>query len=98
MISKLLIPNQYKILGWTLFLIFATIGIVSNTFEFKIPLFEINSPMNESERGWFNDYNLTNEFAFFGTTVGLLMIVFAKEKIEDEYIAVLRLKVCSGPC
>lgn len=39
-----------------------------------------------------NDYNLTNEFAMLGITLGLLMIVFAKERIEDEYISILRLR------
>lgn len=91
--NNLLISNQYKVLGWILFLAFGALGVFCMTLEFKIPGFELNIFNSEPEGSInFNDYNLTNELAFIGITVGLLMIVFAKEKIEDEFIALLRLK------
>ena len=40
----------------------------------------------------FADYNLTNELALAGLLIGLMMISFAKEKMEDEYLSLLRLK------
>ena len=92
---ELLIPNKYKVFGWILFLSFAVLGLFCMYGEFKIPGFDLSIFNIKEDEGLsfsFNDYNLTNEFAFFGTTVGLLMVVFAKEKIEDEFIAMLRLK------
>lgn len=63
--------------------------------DFQIPGFQIyHIPTGsfESISFGFEDFNLTNEVALLGITIGLLMIVFVKEKIEDEYIAILRLK------
>lgn len=93
--NSLLIPSKYKVLGWILFLAFAVLGLFCIYGEFKIPGFDLSFFNIKEDEGLnfnFNDYNLTNEFAFFGTTVGLLIIVFAKEKIEDEFIAMLRLQ------
>lgn len=91
--NSLLIPNKYKVLGWIIFLAFAVLGYFCMYREFKIPGFDLsifNIREDNSLTG--GDFNLTNELAFFGTTVGILMVVFAKEKIEDEFIAMLRLK------
>lgn len=92
--SSLLLPNKYKVLGWILFLVFATLGLFCILGDFKIPGFDISvfHIIKEDNSLTGGDFNLTNELAFLGITVGLLMIVFAKEKIEDEYIALLRLK------
>lgn len=91
--NSLLIPNKYKVLGWILFIAFATLGLFCMYGEFKIPGFELNM-FNSKTDGLvdFRDFNLTNELAFLGITIGLLMVVFAKEKIEDELITMLRLK------
>ena len=93
--NALLISNKYKVLGWILFLAFAVLGLFCMYAEFKIPGFDLSVFNIKEDEGLsfsFNDYNLTNEFAFLGVTIGLLMIVFAKEKVEDEFIAMLRLK------
>lgn len=91
--NSLLLPNKYKVLGWILFLAFAALGMFCMLNNFKIPGFDLNI-FNVKTDGIadFRDFNLTNELAFLGITVGLLMVVFAKEKIEDELITVLRLK------
>lgn len=89
--NTLLLPNKYKVIGWIVFLLFTALGLACVYLEFKIPGFQLHYP---NERGFldFDQYNLTNEFAIFGITLGLLMVVFAKEKTEDEYISMLRLK------
>lgn len=86
--NSLLLSNKYKVFGWFTFLAFATLGICCMLLDFKIPGFQFYEFTKDS----FQDFNLTNEIALLGITIGLLMIVFAKEKIEDEYIAMLRLK------
>ncbi len=89
--NNLLLPNKYKVLGWILFLLFGALGVFCMTMQFKIPGFEIFNTQSK-ELINFNDYNLTNELAFTGITIGLLMIAFAKEKVEDEYLSLVRLK------
>ncbi|MDQ0636793.1 hypothetical protein QF042_000358 [Pedobacter sp. W3I1] len=88
--NSLLIPNKYKAIGWVIFVAFGILGSSCVIAEFRIPGFQLYYPSNGGAMG--NDYNLTNEFAMLGITLGLLMIVFAKERIEDEYISILRLK------
>lgn len=90
--NSLLIPNKYKVIGWMVFVVFIVLGFFCLTKEFKIPNFRLYHNKGTSLMSNFPDYNLTNEFAILGITVGLLMIMFSKEKAEDEYIAVLRLK------
>lgn len=91
--NRILLPNKYKVFGWILFLTSTVLGYFCLAFDFKINGFQIYlPPENEDSPLNFADYNLTNELAFLGITIGLLMVVFAKEKIEDEYISHLRLK------
>lgn len=89
--NTLLLPNQYKVYGWITFLIFSVLGLACMYLEFKIPGFQMYNPTSQGFLD-FNDYNLTNEFALTGVVFGLLMIAFAKEKNEDEYISHLRLR------
>lgn len=97
--NSLLIPNKYKVLGWIMFLLFTGLGLACMYAEFKIPDFQLYHPsmatINEASDSVsldLGDYNLTNEQALAGVIAGLLMIAFAKEKNEDEYISFLRLK------
>jgi len=87
--NSLLISGKYKVIGWIIVILSACLGIATLYWGFKIPGFAL--PIEESAFG-FADYNLTNEFALGGLVIGLMMIVFAKEKTEDEYISLLRLK------
>ena len=87
--NSLLIPGKYKVIGWIIFILFACLGLATLYWEYKIPGFAL--PLKES-RYSFADYNLTNELALAGLIIGLMIIVFAREKIEDEYISLLRLK------
>ncbi len=89
--NTLLLPNKYKVIGWVTFLSFAALGLACIYLEFEISGFQLYYPKKQGLFD-FSQYNLTNEFALFGTTIGLLMITFAKEKTEDEYISLLRLK------
>lgn len=89
--KSLLLPSQYKIYGWILFLISAILGYFALYEEFKIPGFQL---IHRESTGLldFSDYNLTNEIALIGVIIGLLLVCFAKEKQEDEFIAYLRLQ------
>lgn len=86
--NNLLIPTKYKVIGWIVLLIFVPLGLSTMIWEFSIPGF--NLPHTGTDL--LNGYNLTNELALAGIIVGLLMVAFAKEPNEDEYISFIRLK------
>ncbi len=93
--NSLLLSNKYKLFGWIIFLLFAALGVLCMIKDFQISglqIYHIPTGSFDSITFDFEDFNLTNELAVLGITVGLLMIVFVKEKIEDEYISMLRLK------
>jgi hypothetical protein len=87
--NSLLIPGKYKVIGWIIFILFACLGVATLYWEYQIPGFALQ--IKESPFS-FVDYNLTNELALAGLIIGLMIIVFSREKIEDEYITLLRLK------
>ena len=96
--TNYLLPNKYKLLGWTLLII----GIISGLFMFsidyenepiKVTVFSIlNESILESDRGNFKliETGFFNEIASLCLIIGGLIIVFTKEKIEDEFIYKLR--------
>jgi hypothetical protein len=85
--NSLLIPGKYKVVGWIIFTLFACLGLATLYWDYRIPGLVL--PLKESI---FFDANLTNELALAGVIIGLMIIVFAREKIEDEYISLMRLK------
>ena len=85
--NSLLIPGKYKVVGWIIFILFACLGLATLYWDYSIPGLVL--PLKESV---FFDANLTNELALAGVIIGLMIIVFAREKIEDEYISLMRLK------
>lgn len=87
--NNLLIPNKFKLIGWILFPIFLLFSIYCLYFEFEIPGFQLYYPAEGKMN--FSGYNLTNELAYFGTILGLLLICFSKEKHEDELVNSIRL-------
>lgn len=89
--KPLLLPNQYKIYGWVLFTISIVLGYFALYEEFKITGLHLINKQPGSFLD-FSDYNLTNELALIGVIIGLLMVCFAKEKQEDEFIAYIRLQ------
>lgn len=88
--NSLLIPGKYKVVGWIIFILFACLGLATLYWDYKVPGLVL--PLKESGGLSFADYNLTNELALAGLIIGLMIIVFAREKIEDEYISLIRLK------
>ena len=75
--NKLLLPRNFKKIGWVLFPIGLILwiiiqrGIVTPTHSIKVGILSTS---------------------FFSFIIGIYFISFSKEKIEDEYISSLRLK------
>lgn len=86
--NSLLLPNKYKVLGWIIFLIAAALHIVVNLFE--LPFLKVEFQLIKGYE-WADASGL-DEIIFSFVLIGLLLISFAKEKNEDEYISFLRLK------
>ncbi|MGY4384900.1 peptidoglycan/LPS O-acetylase OafA/YrhL [Pedobacter sp. UYP24] len=92
--NSLLIPNYYKAIGWITFIasfglfifcysIYPTLNVNNDSLEFKAWDWTYGRGTGE---------NFQKELLTTLILVGLLMISFAKEKQEDEYISLLRLK------
>ena len=81
--SKLLLPSKFKWIGIALFIPFLIIGILNRYNGFQIEAltwYEIDNDIFTPVQ------NLTDELALSGLIISLLMIAFAREKQEDEFI------------
>lgn len=98
MTSYYLFPSWTKYIGWVLFVIAAIGGVLTlvNDWEpsfltAKVPAFFIDRLFEKKRTfGWVEN-NMLNEILGTLTMAGLLLIAFAKEKIEDEFITRIRL-------
>ena len=98
--SKLLLPHRFSRIGWFLAVPFLIWGIgylvVQNTFELDafFLTFNADNKVGLSEGNFFFNLqgnNFTDELIALGLMTGLMLIAFSKEKIEDEWVAKLRL-------
>jgi hypothetical protein len=86
--NQFLLPAKFRVIGWVTFLLFLALGILTESYGYNIPGFQIYYPND----GGSADYNLTNELAFSGVIIGLLMVSFARHINEDELISKIRLE------
>lgn len=95
-----LLPNQFKKIGWFIFIPSLFMGILSLTGIFTLPeisfpvFYNSGYPLSSEDVGLFKNI----EIDFFQNLFGILIIIggilvgYSKEKIEDEYISSLRLR------
>jgi hypothetical protein len=97
--ANYLLPNQFKKIGWIVFIPSFIVGILWLIFEFEPAAFDIKTI------ALFNDEFLEN-IQFFAVVennivdelIGILIIIsaifiaFSKEKMEDEFISKIRLE------
>lgn len=94
--SYLLLPSKYKVFGWSMFLIAVALYaycflIYPNLYdELSLEIPGFTSSYTEHFK-WANN-NLTSSVLISVILIGLLMICFSKEKNEDEYISLIRLR------
>lgn len=98
--SKLLLSHRFNRIGWFLAIPFLIWGIgylvAQNIFEFDVFSFSFNADnkLGLSDGNFFFNLqgnNFTDELIAVGLMTGLMLIAFSKEKIEDEWVAKLRL-------
>jgi len=89
--KEFLLPAPYKKIGIALALPGMIMGALVLFEVYDFPIFEI--PRKENDP-LFSDknVNMIEEISLTLSIVGLLMIAFAREKEEDEYIRELRLE------
>jgi hypothetical protein len=87
--SSLLIPNRYKRIGWMVLVPSFILGLFVRFADLQLGFLEI-SKNNKSLLD--DDINLTDELALTGIIIGLLLLAFSREKVEDEYIGKIRLE------
>jgi hypothetical protein len=90
MISKLLFPNRFKLIGLLIFIPALILGIAFRFFDFGVGFLSVHVNGKNIFGNGIQDF--TDEVALTGIIAGLLMIAFAKEKHEDEFINKIRLE------
>jgi hypothetical protein len=90
MISKLLFPSRFKLIGLIIFIPALILGIAYRFFDFGVSFLSVHT----NGKNIFSNsiQNFTDEVALTGIITGLLMIAFAREKQEDEFINKIRLE------
>ncbi len=88
--SKLLLPNRFKWIGFITLIPFLVLGAFYMYGNYEFVSLEINITPNGLFSGTNN--NLTDEIALTGIIISLLLIAFASEKEEDEFIHLTRLE------
>lgn len=89
--SKFLLPNKYKTIGWIILVPFFILGVLwmaDIRACIEAPVFAI-----WSDKGLFTimHKDIYNEIVSVPLLISLMLVTFAKEKHEDEYILKLRL-------
>ena len=81
--TNYLLPNKYKKFGWLLFLLGIITGGILQISDGKTDIFDI---------GLINDlgFEFLDEIISILIIIGGMLVVFTKEKIEDEFIHKLR--------
>jgi hypothetical protein len=93
--SKLLLPSQFKLIGFLLLIPSVILGylILYQQFEFSFLDVRISNKSPEELSMFESNYNnLTNEITLTGVLSALLLIAFARLKTEDEFIHFIRLE------
>ena len=92
--ARFLFPHNFKRIGILLSIPFTILGLLCLYKDFSFHFLVFNKPLFFSlgHDNFLGDFDLTNEFAIIGTILGLILISFSKEKLEDEYVATLRLE------
>jgi len=94
--SRFLFPNRFKVFGILFSVPFLVLGLYCLFVDFEFEWLSFNLPFQYSV---FKDLgidsksiNFTNEIAIIGFIISLVLIAFSKLKLEDEYIAKIRLE------
>lgn len=89
--TKWLFPYRFRLVGWLVF-VFAFVHGLPFLFMFSEESVWLESVRSTISRSSVYRYEYTDEGVAIGLIVGLLLIAFSREKVEDEMISRLRLE------
>lgn len=96
--TNYLLSNKLKRVGWillipsTLFGLFITIYDMNyGFFDFRVPALFIDEIFGKKQLFGVIENNLMNEVVGCLVIISSMMVAFSKEKVEDEFIAKLRM-------
>ena len=97
--TNYLFPNQFKKIGWLLFIPGIILGIVYLIYQTDINFLDVTifSIAEEPIFGHtaffsFSENNILDEITGLLLIIGALLVAFSKEKSEDEFISKIRLE------
>lgn len=94
--AKYLFPSKFKRIGWIILIPAAILGcmVLFGDFEFDCLNVKVLAllPNGQSSLASIISNNITNELAGIFFILGAMMVAFAEEKNEDEYISKIRLE------
>ncbi|MEZ0611779.1 hypothetical protein ACAW74_24925 [Fibrella sp. WM1] len=96
--STLLLPHRYQLVGWLIFIPALVLGLTIYASDYSASWLTVDVPnawLPEEYRlanAAVHRLNLTNTVGILVLLVGLGLIAFSREAIEDEMIARLRLE------
>ncbi|MRG46478.1 hypothetical protein GFS24_15250 [Chitinophaga sp. SYP-B3965] len=84
--SNYLLPHIYKKIGWFITIPLFFIGLIFFPLNDTLEIFRAPS--------WFDSFpgEYSDEVISAGLIIGMLLVAFSREKIEDEYINKIRLE------
>ena len=99
MLKQILLPNQFKLIGWILLVPSAILGFflmlsdLESTLKINSKVFAIYNDeiMGSQRHTGIISTDITNTLVGVFFILGAMMVGFPKEKKEDEYVANLRL-------
>lgn len=99
MLKQILLPNQFKLLGWILLVPSAILGFLlmlsdlESTLKINSKVFALYNDqiMGSQRHTGIISTDITNTLIGVFFILGAMMVGFSKEKKEDEYVANLRL-------
>ncbi len=96
--TRFLFPHSFKRIGWMLFIPSFITGLITYFMDYQFPFLEVNvfalfdsGFMRPDHFLGITTNNLTDEILLALIIASALMIACSKEKVEDEYIAKVRL-------
>jgi multisubunit Na+/H+ antiporter MnhB subunit len=94
-----LFPHKFKKVGWSIIIPSASFGLVALLTDLEPSFLNANVPaifiyefFGENQLFGFIKNNLLNEILGMLLIIGLLLVSFSEEKLEDEYISMIRLE------
>lgn len=99
MSNQLLLPNKFKKVGWLMLLPAMIAGVILSVTDYQaawlnVKVFALvnNGFFDKPQFFSLIETNITNTLVGVVFIVGAILVIFSREKTDDEYIANLRLK------